>query len=128
MTKFILLATGGAIGTLCRYGLSGLAHRIFDGSFPYGTLAVNLTGSFFIGIVWGFYEEWNIQTHIRTFIFMGIFGGFTTFSTYTLETLNLFRDGETKIALMNILANNILGLLLVVLGFFCVRGLFNFIR
>ncbi len=127
MTKIILLVTGGAIGTLARYGLSGLTHRHFDGNFPFGTLAVNLTGSLFIGIIWGLFEAENIPSHIRTFIFIGIFGGFTTFSTYALETLNLLRDGEIKVALINLLANNILGLVLVFFGFVAAREFINII-
>ena len=128
MTKILLLLTGGAIGTLARYGLSSLTHRYFDGSFPLGTLLVNLTGSLLIGFIWGLWETQNMQSNIRAFMFIGIFGGFTTFSAYALESLNLFRDGETKMALLNILANNILGLLLVFLGFIAAKGILNLIR
>lgn len=128
MTKIILLVTGGAVGTLARYGLSGLTHTIFGGTFPYGTLAVNLAGSFLIGLLWGFVEVGNINSSMRTFIFIGILGGFTTFSSYALETLNLVRDGESKMALANIMATNILGLILVFLGFIAAKGLLNIIR
>ncbi len=128
MTKILLLLSGGAIGTLARYGLSGLTHKYFEGTFPLGTLVVNLAGSLIIGLIWGLWETENIPTHIRTFIFIGILGGFTTFSSYTLETLNLFKDGDTKMALVNIFANNILGLLLVFLGFIAARGILNIIR
>ena len=62
MIKTTLLLTGGAIGTLAPYGLSGLTHRIFEGAFPPGTLIVNLTGSFLIGLIWGLWEIINIQT------------------------------------------------------------------
>ncbi len=128
MTKILLLLSGGAIGTLARYGLSGLTHKYFDGAFPLGTLIVNLTGSFLIGLIWGLWETNNIPSGMRTFIFIGILGGFTTFSTYALETLNMFRDGDTKMALINIFANNVLALLLVFIGFIAARGLLNLIR
>ncbi|MCD4683329.1 MAG: fluoride efflux transporter CrcB [Bacteroidales bacterium] len=128
MTKIILLLTGGAIGTLARYGLSGLTHKYFEGTFPLGTLMVNLLGSLIIGLIWGLWESNNIPTGVRTFIFIGILGGFTTFSSYALETINMFRDGEMKMAIINILASNILGLLLVFLGFVAARGLINIIR
>lgn len=126
--KIILLLTGGAMGTLARYALSGFAHRIYEGIFPLGTLVVNISGSFLIGLVWGLMDTGNLTTNTRTFIFIGLFGGFTTFSSYTLESLNLFRDGDVKLAILNILANNVLGLLLVFTGFVAARGLLNLFR
>jgi CrcB protein len=126
--KILLLAAGGAIGTVGRYAVSGLTHRYIDGTFPYGTLMVNILGSLIIGFLWGTWETANISSQLRTFIFIGILGGFTTFSTFSLETLNLFRDGEIKTAIFNILANNILGLIMVFGGFFAARGLINLIR
>ena len=89
---------------------------------------VNLAGSLIIGLIWGLWESNNIPTGVRTFIFIGILGGFTTFSSYALETITMFRDGEMKMAIINILASNILGLLLVFLGFVAARGLINIIR
>ncbi len=126
--KVLLLLAGGAIGTLARYSLSGLAHKIYDGVFPLGTLVVNLAGSLLIGLLWGLLDTGSLSTHTRAFVFIGIFGGFTTFSTYTLESLNLFKDGDIKLAVINILANNILGLLLVFIGFVSARGLLNVFR
>lgn len=108
--------------------MSELTHKYFDGSFPLGTLLVNLSGSLLIGLIWGFWETGNFSTSMRTFIFIGILGGFTTFSAYALETLNLFREGETKMAMLNMLANNIFGLLLVFLGFVAAKELLNIIR
>ncbi len=93
MDKYILLATGGAIGTVLRYSMSGLTYRMVNSVFPWGTIFVNLTGSFAIGLLWGVFEVQNISSNMRSFIFIGILGGFTTFSTYALESLNLFRDG-----------------------------------
>lgn len=128
MLKIILLLAGGAAGTLARYGVSGLAHRYFTGTFPYGTLAVNLLGSLIIGFLWGAMENSSAPSLLRTFLFIGILGGFTTFSSYSLETLNLFRDGEFKMAAINILANNILGIILVFAGFFSSKAFLNLIH
>ena len=128
MIKYILLATGGAIGTVLRYSMSGLTYRIVDGVFPWGTIFVNLTGSFAIGLLWGFFEIQNISSNMRNFIFIGILGGFTTFSTYALESLNLFRDGEIKLAFTNLLISNICGLLLVFAGFMLSRFIINLIK
>ncbi len=128
MTKYILLATGGAIGTILRYSMSGLTYRMVNGVFPWGTIAVNLSGSFAIGLLWGFFEIHNISSNMRNFIFIGVLGGFTTFSTYALESLNLIRDGEIKLALTNLLISNICGLLLVFAGFMLSRFIFNLIK
>lgn len=121
MTKVGFLVLGGALGTLARYAVSGLAHRILGSDFPYGTLSVNLLGSFVIGTLWGLFESESMSSGLRSFAFIGFLGGFTTFSSYTLETLNLVRDGQTKIALVNVLVNNLLGLALVFGGFVLAR-------
>ena len=128
MIKILLLLSGGAAGTLARYAVSGWGHKLYLGDFPIGTLLVNLIGSFIIGLAWGVWEMSNISSNMRTFIFIGILGGFTTFSSYTLETLNLFRDGEVKLGLTNILLNNILGLVLVFAGFIIATKIINLVR
>lgn len=128
MTKFVLLATGGAIGTLLRYSLSGLTYKVIDGIFPWGTLFVNLTGSLAIGLLWGVFEMENLSPNMRNFIFVGVLGGFTTFSTFTLESFNLFRDGEIKLALSNLFISNILGIVLVFAGFLLSKYIINLIK
>ena len=128
MAKIILLAAGGAIGTLLRYSLSGLTYRFFDSIFPWGTLLVNLAGSFVIGLLWGLFDIENISSNLRNFIFIGILGGFTTFSTFALENFSLFRDGEIKLALSNIMASNILGIILVFAGYLLSKYIINLIR
>ena len=128
MVKIILLATGGAIGTLLRYSLSGLTHRFFDSIFPWGTLLVNFTGSFAIGTLWGLFEMENLSPNVRNFIFIGLLGGFTTFSTFALENFNLFRDGEIKLLMSNVLASNIIGILLVFCGYSLSKYIINFFR
>jgi len=123
MSKILALVLGGASGTLLRYWVSGYAYKLFEGVFPWGTLMVNLIGSFLIGFCWGLFERGNIQTNVRLFLFVGIFGGFTTFSSYALETLNLVKAGNVKFAIIYILASNILGLILVYLGYIFARML-----
>jgi len=121
----MLLAAGGAIGTLLRYSLSGLTYNYINGIFPWGTLVVNLAGSFAIGFLWGIFEIENMSPAIRNFVFAGILGGFTTFSTFTLESFNLLRDGEIRLAISNILASNIAGIALVFAGFYVSRSIIN---
>ena len=123
MLKLLLLLSGGALGTFARYVVSGLPYKYFNSVFPWGTLLVNVLGAFIIGIVWGIFEIKEISPNTRTFIFIGVLGGFTTFSTYALETLNLFKEGDVKMAVFNILANNILAIALVFAGFFISKGI-----
>ena len=118
MVKIVYILVGGAIGTYLRYAVSGYSYKLFDWIFPIGTLVVNLIGSFLIGLLWGIFESGNLSPNIRVFIFIGILGGFTTFSSYMLETLNLYRDGEVRLAIINLFANNIFGLIMVIGGFF----------
>ena len=128
MSKLILIAAGGAAGTLLRYSLSGLTYRVLDGIFPWGTLFVNLMGSFAIGLLWGVFEIENLSPNMRNFIFIGVLGGFTTFSTFALENFNLFRDGEIKLAISNLLASNIFGVLLVFTGFLLSKYIINLFK
>jgi CrcB protein len=113
--KIILVLAGGAIGTLVRFLLSGLAQKYVSNGFPIGTLAVNLIGSFIIGLLWGIFEN-QPANQVRAFLFVGVLGGFTTFSAYSIETLNLFRDGNIRFAVLNIILNNVLGILLAFCG------------
>lgn len=126
--KIVLLLAGGALGTLARYALSGFTHKVYDGTFPMGTLVVNLLGSLVIGFLWGISESRNISPNYRSFVFIGLLGGFTTFSTYALETMNLLRENEIRQAITNLAATNVLGLILVLAGFFMARGLINLIK
>ncbi len=104
------IAFGGAIGAVLRYIISGLAYDRFGADFPYGTLAVNLAGCFLIGFLSYAFSETAVSPNTRALILTGGLGAFTTFSTYGLESVYLWRDGEIQTALLNILANNIIGL------------------
>lgn len=119
--KYLLVALGGAAGTLLRYIVSGLDYKYSNGVFPFSTLVVNLSGSFAIGFLWGLFEGSTLSPAIRMFIFIGILGGYTTFSTFTLENFNLIRDGEVRIALVNVLSSNALGICLVFAGYIIAR-------
>lgn len=128
MLKLLWIAGGGAAGTLLRYFVSGLDYRFSNGVFPVGTLAVNLMGSLAIGFLWGLFEHIDVSSQTRMFALMGILGGFTTFSTFSLESFNLFRDGEFRIAFLNILLTNAAGIAFVFIGFRLSRYLISFFR
>lgn len=117
MIKVFLLILGGAIGSALRYGVSTWVQRSMLYSFPYGILSVNVIGSFLIGFCWSMAEAFSFSLNTRAFLFTGLFGGFTTFSSFTLDTMTLMKSGEYKLALINILASNILGIVAVFLGF-----------
>lgn len=114
----LFVALGGAFGSVFRYLVSTWTQTISKSiDFPYGTLTVNLIGCFVIGFLAQLAEARGVFTsESRVFIFVGILGGFTTFSSFGNDTINLLRDGEAMNALANVGANVILGLILVWLG------------
>ena len=114
----IYVALGGALGSVSRYLLGTWTQTLSKSiDFPYGTLVVNLIGCFVIGFLSQLAEARGAFTpESRVFIFIGLLGGFTTFSAFGNDTINLLRDGETFNALANVGANVILGLALVWFG------------
>jgi CrcB protein len=104
MTKLFIIGLGGFIGSVLRYLIGGLAQDLSRSiSFPYGTLTVNVLGSFFIGLFAYLSDARGVFSDLsRAFVFVGIMGGFTTFSAFSNETFNLLRDGESSLALLNI--------------------------
>jgi len=118
MQKTIFIAFAGLAGTLIRYWLSGFVARKYGETFPWGTLAVNLIGCFVAGALYQVAEERSlISTAWRPIIFIGLLGGFTTFSSYGLQTFTLLRDGQIGLATLNVAVSNVLGLLLVWAGY-----------
>ncbi|MBI5649661.1 MAG: fluoride efflux transporter CrcB [Chloroflexi bacterium] len=118
MSNILLVGIGGFIGSILRYLVSGWAQQISRSvEFPYGTLAVNLIGCFIIGALAQLADARGIfSSEARAFVFIGILGGFTTFSSFGNETMNLLRDGESLRAFANVSAHIVLGLGAVWLG------------
>jgi CrcB protein len=95
MQKTIFIALAGLVGTLVRYWLSGFVARQYGETFPWGTLIVNLIGSFLAGAMYHLAEErLLIAPAVRAVILIGLIGGFTTFSSYGLQTFTVLRNGE----------------------------------
>ena len=117
MLRLFLLLAGGGAGTVLRYWLSTMTYRASGGIFPTGTLAVNLGGSLAVGCLWALFEKGALTPNARLFLLTGLLGGFTTFSTFTLENFSLLRDGELKLAAANVLVSNVAGIFLVFAGF-----------
>jgi fluoride exporter len=103
MEKYLFIGIGGFIGSVSRYGLSSLLYRVLGDRFPYGTMAVNVIGCFTIGLLMTLFEDrWLVQPNIRLFLTVGILGGFTTFSTFSYETIEILRAGNFATGSINI--------------------------
>jgi len=119
MLNYIWVAIGGALGSVSRYWASGIVARQFGETFPWGTLIINVTGSFIIGFFATSTSpdgRFLVAPSLRTFVMIGFCGGYTTFSSFSLQTLNLARDGEWLYAGANAVASLVLCLLAVWLG------------
>ena len=119
MAMYLAVAAGGALGTVARYFLSGLVASAFGETFPWGTLIINVTGSFvigFFGTLTGPDGRVLVSGTTRQFVMIGLCGGFTTFSSFSLQTLNLMNDGEWAHAGANVIGSVVLCLLFVWLG------------
>ena len=115
--RLALIAIFGAVGTLARYGLQGLVQMRIASTFPYGTLLINLTGCFFLGLIGQFtLNRLVISPDWRVAIAVGFFGGYTTFSSLGWETAKMLEDGEWMRATTYVGASVIAGLLLSVAG------------
>jgi fluoride exporter len=121
---YLWVAVGSALGGMARYWCSGVAARLIGETFPAGTLIVNVVGSFVIGAFFaltGPGGPFLVPSSARIFVTVGLCGGYTTFSSFSLQTLTLFNDGEWVLALANIAASVVLCLAAVWLGQVLVR-------
>jgi CrcB protein len=120
MEAYIWVAVGGALGTIGRYWLSGVVANLAGETFPWGTLVINVFGSFVIGFfaaLTGPDGRVFVGSNARQFVMIGLCGGFTTFSSFSLQTLNLMNDGEWFRAGGNVVLSVALCLIAVWVGF-----------
>ncbi len=103
MKSWVLVFLGGGMGAALRYGLTGAVHRVLPADFPYGTMAVNILGCLTIGVVMGLVDEQAvIPPALRLFLTIGVLGGFTTFSSFSYESVALLRSGDFLRAAINV--------------------------
>jgi fluoride exporter len=117
MQKLLWIGLAGALGTTARYLLGGMVQRLGGAAFPWGTLVVNMLGSFLFGVIWSLAEgRLLISVETRIIILAGFMGAFTTFSTFMFETGALLREAQWGLAALNLLGQNIMGLVCLFLG------------
>ena len=122
--NWLLVALGGAIGAVSRYGLGSILVKS-SATFPWATWYINLLGCFLAGVFFACSQHYPaLQNNARLLLMVGILGGFTTFSSFGLETFNLMREGQLMLAVSYALSSVILGILLLAIGYFIFSSLF----
>lgn len=122
MKMVLAIAAGGAIGSVLRHFAGKGALALFGASFPYGTLFVNVAGSFLMGIATGFFARDGASPEMRAFVTVGILGGFTTFSTFSLDFVTLYERGDVSMAVLYTALSLILSILAIFAGLFLTRS------
>ena len=124
MVEYLMVAVGGARGSVLRYWVSGSIADRLGTRFPYGTFAVNCTGSFLIGLVITLISQRaNVSPHWRYLIGVGFIGGYTTFSAFEYETFQSMQDGKMLVASLNVILSVAVGLLCIWLGVAAARAM-----
>lgn len=116
--KYLYIVIGGASGSLLRFVLADFITNKSNSAFPYGTFSVNLAGSLLIGFLFGLFSvNGQIDDKIRFLLMIGFLGGFTTFSSYALETMKLVQTAQISTALVYVIASNVFGIALAFAGY-----------
>jgi fluoride exporter len=124
MIKYLMIATGGAVGSMLRFWVGGSVSDRLGSRFPYGTFAVNCTGSFLIGVIITLIaERANVNPNWRYLIGVGFIGGYTTFSAFEFETFQSMQEGKMLVASLNVILSVTVGLICVWLGFAAARAM-----
>lgn len=126
--NYFYVFIGSGIGGVLRFIFSKIIYTASGSIFPFGTLVVNITGCFAIGFFSGLFEIMSIPSNVRLFVFVGLLGGFTTFSSLELETFNLLMMTKIEYALLDVFINIFLGLVLVFAGFTLANFLVRVLR
>ncbi len=122
MLKYLIVFIGSGIGGGFRFWLSSFIHKYYPPFFPLGTLVINILGSFILGyMIFGFDEKELISPTLKLFIGIGFCGGFTTFSTFSLETFNLIRNSEFLLAGVNVFLSVVISLAGIYLAYLITR-------
>ncbi len=124
LTRVVLVGVGGALGAIARYGVGGLVHRFMPPTFPYGTFLINASGCLLFGVIAGLSEQRAVVgPAARTFLLIGVLGGYTTFSTFGFETFGLLRDMQVGRAVVNAGGQVVVGVFAVWFGYVIARAI-----
>ncbi len=125
MNQVVAIAVGGSLGALSRYWMVGFVSRLFERNFPYGTLAVNVVGSFLIGIGYiVIVQRLQVASEWHAVLMVGFIGAFTTFSTFSLETVSLMQEGRLMAAFIYIFSSVLVCLLATMAGILLAKQIF----
>ena len=119
--QMLCVGVGGFVGSCARFAVGGFVQKAVPGTFPVGTLAVNVAGSLAIGMLAAWLSEREPNEATRLLLMTGVLGGFTTFSAFSLETMHLFQRGEPGKAILSVIAQVVLGVVAAWLGFAALR-------
>ena len=124
MNPYLLVAVGGALGSMARYGSGVLIGKVWDATFPLATMLINIVGSLAMGLFIGYLvratPSW--QADARLLVAVGIFGGFTTFSSFSLDTISMMERGDIGQALLYVVLSVVVGIAALYGGLLLIRG------
>ena len=124
LSLLVFIAIGGSIGAIFRYLISIFVHKLLGASFAYGTLSVNILGSFIIGFLYLYFEQ-TISPNLKAMLITGMLGALTTFSTFSLETILMIQEGLYTKAILNIVLNVVFTLSATIAGMFLFKKLYG---
>jgi len=124
MNPYLLVAVGGALGSMARYGSGVLVGKVWSATFPLGTMLINIVGSLAMGLFIGYLTRTtpSWQGDARLFVAVGIFGGFTTFSSFSLDTISMMERGDIGQALLYVVLSVVVGIAALYGGLLLIRG------
>ena len=126
MNMILAIAGGGAIGAVLRHFFGVFSLKIIGTGFPYGTLSVNIIGSFVMGALIAYFaHHWSPSQEVKAFLTVGILGAFTTFSTFSLDAVTLWERGEQLGAFLYVLASVVLSIMALFAGLFIIRQIYT---
>ncbi len=128
MKTLIFIAAGGSFGAVSRFIITKIFSEVHGGIFPFATFFLNVSGSFLIGFFYCITDEMLVPANLRYFVSIGFLGAFTTFSTFSYETVKLIKEGEAGLGMLNIVFSNIVCIAMTVAGILAAKFLLKIVK